>query len=288
MKFKTIYTALLVLCVVFSSCLEDKRPTNPMQSNTSQIDTTSVKDSLSKDTIAQSKDSVAQAPVVYQAEIIKKEDDSPTFWELLSIGLGGLALVLGIVIWYLMAQMDRNVSHAIRELEQDMRLKISNANKIALDRCKNVEDKNLNLHTDVDRLSERVKRIENNYTQSTNYVVSDRNFEEYTEEAIQPKKRGYFGIVKRGTGIAMFNDILKSRNEGAYFEVDYLDDERCEFSPIDLDKIRSIDAVGEAIEYNGDMGYAKSMKTLSKGKAVLDKEHGFWRITDKAKIELKA
>lgn len=276
-----------VLCVVFSSCMEDKRPTNPMQSNTSQIDRVSVKETLSKDTTVISKDSVAPAPVVYQAEVIKNEGDFPTFWELLSLGLGGLALILGVIIWYLMAQMDRNVSHAIKELEQDMRLKISNASKIALDRCKNVEDKSLNLHTDVDRLSERVKRIEINYTTSTNSKNPDRSSEDFIEEVIQPKKRGYFGIVKRGTGIAMFNDILKSRNEGAYFEVDFLDDERCEFSPIDLDKIRSIDAVGEAIEYNGDMGYAKSMKTLSKGKAVLDKDHNFWRITEKAKIELK-
>lgn len=285
---------LVVLCMTLSSCFEDKRPQSYLNEfDTEQADTLTNKkseaDTLNKDSIPTVQDDSVninqqESQITDQQTFATGEDNSPNFWEILSLCVGGLALVLCVVIWYLMTQVEKELIHIVNKLEYDLNKQRQYVNK-KLEEYKKNEDKYSNIQIDLDRMSEKIKRLELTPKDSTIHEERDV-LEQQNDSNNQSLKRGFFGIVKVGGGISMFNDYPKSRNE-AYFEVDYLDDSRCEFVPIDLDRIRSIDAVGEAVEYNGDMAYAKSMKVRKKGKAVLDKEHGFWKITEKAYIELK-
>ncbi len=295
MKQRANVIIFFVLCLTLSSCFEDKRPQSYLNEfNTEQADTLTNKkseaDTLNKDSIPTVQDdslniSQQESQITDQLSFATREDDSPNFWEILSLCVGGLALVLCVVIWYLMTQVEKELIHIVNKLEHDLNKQRQDANRKNEEHKKNNEDKYSNIQIDLDRMSERIKKLELSPKDST--IHEERNvLEQQNDSNIQSLKRGFFGIVKVGGGISMFNDYPKSRNE-AYFEVDYLDDSRCEFVPIDLDRIRSIDAVGEAVEYNGDMAYAKSMKVRKKGKAVLDKEHGFWKISEKAYIELK-
>lgn len=288
---KIMLYILFVLCITMSSCMKDNRQIAPYETRTEQKETTLSNVDSTKQETAVTKDSVKgevaknEPKVIVQTQVIPQSDNAPSMWDLIAIGLSCFSLVLCIILWYLMAGLEREISHDMSEIGYDIGHKQSVANRHTLDRLKQLENNYANVHIDLGKFAERLLDIEAKLKNAS--ASSEKEKAEITRVKQLPKRMGYFGIVKSGNGISMFNDYPQSRNEGAFFEVEYYDEEHCEFSPIDLDRIRSIDAVGEAVEYNGNMAYAKSLKVKKKGKAVLDKEHGFWRITDKAKIELK-
>lgn len=309
MKQTSKLVLLFAWCVMSFSCLEDKRiPTttsietpdaaeksiadtqktesavkqnNIEQRNKSEIDT------LKKDTAKTKTEDIVKAEAAIPAMSVVEENRFPSFFEVLALGFSVFALVMCFAIFRLTRRLAKDVSREVRELGRDCsNLHAENA-KMS-ERCTKTEGVCSELRYEMGLLSLRIGRLESNRipTKEINHESGSKT-EGSKNDKEQAKKRGYFGIVKVGGGIALFNDYPKSPNDGAYFEVDYLDDNHCEFAPIELDKIRSIDAVGEAIEYNGDMAYAKSLKVLQKGKAVFDKQHFFWKITEKARIELK-
>lgn len=292
MKQKTIILVLFVWSVMSFSCIEDKRTQNVVTAQlVEQTDTTkkenSKSDTLKKDSTRAIAEDTVKANAVTPATTVVKEDGLPSLWEVFALGTSGLALVFCLVIWHRIKKLGKDFSHELREEKQDFNKYLHDYNTQITKRFDKTDGANSNMRNDIDSLSERISRLE------SSGMTTSKDTKEKGEKTEVPKggekqvrKKGYFGMVKGGGGIAMFNDYPKSRNEGAYFDVDYLDDAHCEFAPIELDRIRSIDAVSEAVEYNGDMAYAKNMKVLGKGKAVFDKEHDFWRITEKAIIEL--
>ena len=293
MKQKSIVIVFFAWCVVMFSCLEDKRTlTDATTSSIEQTDTAkkdnSNSDTLKSDSTRTIAEDTVKADAVTPATTVVKEDGLPSLWEVFALGTSGLALVFCFVIWHRIRRLGKDFSHELREAKQDCNKYLHDYNALITKRIDKTDGANSNMRNAIDLLSEQIRRLESTgMTTSKNTKEKGEKTEVLKNDEKQVRKKGYFGMVKGGGGIAMFNDYPKSRNEGAYFDVDYLDDAHCEFVPIDLDRIRSIDAVSEAVEYNGDMAYAKSMKVLRKGIAVLDKEHYFWRITEKANIELK-
>ncbi len=296
MKQKSL-VILFALCVMLSSCFEDQRTYMETQlPPVEQTDTSDkekgITDSLKTDTTKAVAKDTEKVEAVIAAKAVTKESRLPNIWEILVLAISGLALVFCLFILRRIRRLGKDVSHELREAKHDSYESLNIYKKEMSDKCKKIEGKIegncSDMKKDIERLSEQIRRLESNEVSLNNCCHENKNeLEKPKEDKKQPIKRGYFGIVKVGGGIAMFNDYPKSCNEGAYFEVEYSDDNHCEFAPIDLDKIRSIDAVSEAVEYNGDMAYAKSMKVIKKGKAVFDKGHDFWKITDKADIKLK-
>lgn len=304
---------LFAFCVILSSCVEDKRaytetssvePAITLGKEKGEIDTqktdslieqneTSGKekgktDSLRTDTTKTVAKDTVKIEAVIPAKTAAKESELPNFWEVLVLGISGLAFVLCIIILYRIRRLGKDVSYELRDVEENSRNRLHSYKNTIAERLGEIEQNCSKLKNNMDSLSARITSLESTGmpTKSINHE-KERKTEAPKNDKEQETKRGYFGIVKVGGGIAMFNDYPKTRNDGAYFEVEYLDDNLCEFAPIELDRIRSIDAVNEAVEYNGDIAYAKSMEVTKKGKAVFDKGHGFWKITDKADIKLK-
>jgi hypothetical protein len=275
------------------SCFEDKRTQNvvtvpPVEQTDTVKKENSKSDTLKTDSTRIIAEDTVKADAVTPAITVAKEDGLPSLWEVLALGVSGFLLFFCLFILHRIRRLANDVSHELRETERKSSNSLYSYNTKIGEKIDKIKESSSNMRNDIDLLSERIRRLE------SIGMPTSRNTKEKGEKTEVPKggekqvrKKGYFGMVKGGGGIAMFNDYPKSRNEGAYFDVDYLDDAHCEFAPIDLDRIRSIDAVSEAVEYNGDMAYAKSMKVQKKGEAVFDKEHYFWRITEKANIELK-
>lgn len=290
MKQKSL-VILFALCVMLFSCQEDKRPYLDSQSQTVAQSNTAEKgktDTLTKDTKKTVVKDTVKVEAVNSTKAVTQEGELPTFWEVLALGISGLTFVLCLVVWHRISRLGKDVSYELKEVEQNSNSRHHSFNNTIAEKFDAIGKTCSMLRGDMNLLSERIRSLESNGmpTKDVNHE-REKKTEGPKDDKERPTKRGYFGIVKVGRGIAMFNDYPKSRNDGAYFEVEYLNDNQCEFAPIELDRIRSIDAVNEAVEYNGDIAYAKSMEVIKKGKAVFDKGHGFWKITDKADIKLK-
>ena len=303
-----IYVAAIICCLLMTSCVKDKRADSQvyreeqtLSENTSQdsakkdsVKTGTIKqDSVTKDTTNVSKegtnsDSMAtiQTPYVTNAE--QERDDVLSIWVIISLVLGIFSIIICAIIWKICSHRFRDYDFLLKESEHETDKKLMNANRQVLNSEKVTGESMIKLQQRFDEFEERLRKLERIPRNSTirNQNGSVETSPQTNAEAIQ--RYGYFGMVKAGNGLAIFNDYPKSRNEDAFFEVTYIDEEHCEFAPFNLDKIRSVDAITSAVDYKGSMAYAKDMRVLKKGTAVFDSERNFWKITNKAIIDLIA
>jgi len=213
-----------------------------------------------------------------------------TYWDITALFLGIIAVLLSIYSIYKSSHQHGVALNKIEDLEQKIQLQI---NRINFDSQKKKDDISSTIQKRISDLENEIENCkkESNVIQwdfNESHIENNERNESFTKES--SRKKGYFGIVKTsGKGIAVFNDYPKSR-ESAYFDVIYSKDEKsCEFAPISLDRIRSVDVIVNAVDYTGcSMNYAKHMDINKWGEAELDVTSNCWIITKKAKINLKA
>jgi len=301
-----IYVVAIICCLLVTSCVKDKRADSQVyrEAQTTSINTSqdsvnkdSVKiraikqDSIAKDTTNVSEEglnndgnTIEQSSYVTNTE--QERNESLPSLEIISIIIGVISIILCAVIWQICSHRFKDYDYLLKESEHETDKKLTNANMQVANSEKATGESLIKLQLRVDKLEERLQKLEalprNNSVRSQNDDTD--NPSQTNAEAIQ--RYGYFGMVKAGNGLAMFNDYPKSRNEDAFFEVRYIDENHCEFAPFDLDKIRSVDAITSAVDYKGSMAYAKDMRVVQYGTAVFDAERNFWKITGKADIEL--
>lgn len=303
-----IHVAAVVCCLLMTSCVKDKRADSQvyreeqtLSENASQdsvkkdsVKTGTIKqDSAAKDTTNVSEegttsDSNATVQTSYVTNAEQERDEDLPLWVIISLALGVLSIIICVVIWQICSHRFKDYDFLLKESEHETDKKLMNANRQVLNSEKVTGESLIRLQQRVDELEERLRKLEriphNSTIRNQNGGVDTSS--QTNAETIQ--RYGYFGMVKAGNGLAIFNDYPKSRNEDAFFEVTYIDEEHCEFVPFDLDKIRSVDAITSAVDYKGSMAYAKDMRVLKKGTAVFDRERNFWKITKRAIIELIA
>lgn len=291
-----------------TSCVKDKRADSQVyrEEQTTSINTS--QDSLKKDSVRIGEvkpDSVAEDTTDVSEECAnsngnsteqpsyvtnagKERDENLHLWEIISLALGVLSVILCTVVWQICSHRFKDYDYLLKESEHETDKKLMNANRQVLNSEKVTGESVIKLRQRVDELEERLRKLEKTPRNS-----SMRNLDSGVDTPLQTndnafQRYGYFGMVKAGNGLAMFNDYPKSRNEDAFFKVTYIDEDHCEFAPFDLERIRSVDAITNAVDYKGSMAYAKDMRVLKNGSAVFDSERNFWKITKRAIIELIA
>lgn len=303
-----IHVAALVCCLLTTSCVKDKRADSQVYREEQTLSENTSQDSLKKDSVkteaieqdsaakdttnvseeGTSSDSNAAEQTSYVTNAEHERDEDLPLWVIISLALGVLSIIICVVIWQICSHRFKDYDFLLKESEQETDKKLMNANRQVLNSEKMTGESLIRLQQRVDELEERLRKLEriphNSTIRNQNGGVDTSS--QTNAETIQ--RYGYFGMVKAGNGLAIFNDYPKSRNEDAFFEVTYIDEEHCEFVPFDLDKIRSVDAITSAVDYKGSMAYAKDMRVLKKGAAVFDRERNFWKITKRAIIELIA
>lgn len=307
MKTNRFICIVAIICYLLAtSCVKDKRADSQVyrEGKTTSVSTTQdsamqdgvktgaiKQDSLVKDTtnVLEERtysDSDATEQTSHVTDLGQSRDDDLPLWEIISLALGLLSITLCVIIWHICSHRFKDYDYLLKESEHETNKKLMNANRQVLNSGKVAGESMIKLQQRVDELEERLRKLEiiprNSTVWNQNSGVDTPS--QTNTEAIQ--RYGYFGMVKAGNGLAIFNDYPKSRNEDAFFEVTFIDENHCEFVPFDLDKIRSVDAITSAVDYNGSMAYAKDMRVLKKGAAVFDSERNFWKITKKAIIEL--
>lgn len=305
---KCIFIAAAICCLLVASCVKDKRVDSQVyregQTDSVNISQESIKkdslksreikqDSVSNDTTATVSDggnnsgsNSPQASFVTSAG--QERDEVLSAWVFVALALGTLSVILCAVIWQICSHRFKDYDYLLKELEHETDKKLMNNNRQVINSEKEIGEGIIRLQQRFDGIEERLLKLENTSRKNAN---GEQNGGVYTPSQINAKvipRYGYFGMVKAGNGLAIFNDYPKSRNEDAFFEVTYIDEEHCEFAPFDLDKIRSVDTITSAVDYKGSMAYAKDMRVLKKGTAVFDSERKFWKITKRAIIELIA
>ena len=173
MKQKSL-VILFALCVMLSSCFEDKRTymetqlppveqTDTSDKEKGEIDTQKtdspemqtdtvdrekgITDSLKTDTTKAIAKDTMKAEDVNSAKAGTKEGGLPTFWEVLSLGFSGLARVLCIVIWHQIGRFGKDVSHELRVVEQD---------------CHRLNSKNTMMGSRFDKIEKNCSDMRNN------------------------------------------------------------------------------------------------------------------------------
>lgn len=303
-----IYVAAIICCLLVTSCVKDKRADSQVyrEEQTTSINTS--QDSLKKDSVrigevkpdcvaedttdvseecANSNGNSTEQPS-YVTNAGKERDENLHLWEIISLALGVLSVILCTVVWQICSHRFKDYDYLLKESEHETDKKLMNANRQVLNSEKVTGESVIKLRQRVDELEERLRKLEKTPRNS-----SMRNLDSGVDTPLQTndnafQRYGYFGMVKAGNGLAMFNDYPKSRNEDAFFKVTYIDEDHCEFAPFDLERIRSVDAITNAVDYKGSMAYAKDMRVLKNGSAVFDSERNFWKITKRAIIELIA
>lgn len=307
---KNIYVAAIICCLLMTSCVKDKRTDSQVYRERQTLSENTSQDSVKKDSVKAEPESIKQDSVARDTTNVSEEgansdgnaieqtsyvtntgqerDDDLPLWEIISFALGILSVTLCAVIWQICSHRFKDYDYLLKESEHETDKKLMNANRQVLNSEKVTSESMIKLQQRVDELEERMHKLEKTPRSSTirNQKGDEDIPSQSNDETIQ--RYGYFGMVKAGNGLAIFNDYPKSRNEDAYFEVTYIDEEHCEFAPFDLNKIRSVDAITSAVDYKGSMVYAKDMRVLKKGTAVFDSERNFWKITKRAIIELIA
>lgn len=303
-----IHVAAVVCCLLMTSCVKDKRADSQVYREEQTLSENSSQDSVKKDSVktgtikqdsaakdttnvseeGTTSDSNATVQTSYVTNAEQERDEDLPLWVIISLALGVLSIIICVVIWQICSHRFKDYDFLLKESEHETDKKLMNANRQVLNSEKVIGESLIRLQQRVDELEERLRKLEriphNSTIRNQNGGVDTSS--QTNAETIQ--RYGYFGMVKAGNGLAIFNDYPKSRNEDAFFEVTYIDEEHCEFVPFDLDKIRSVDAITSAVDYKGSMAYAKDMRVLKKGTAVFDRERNFWKITKRAIIELIA
>lgn len=298
---KNLVILLIFSFVLITGCMEDKR-TFPPVNKTEAIDPVKTE---KKDTVAQVPDTSTivkeatdticastkpEEPI--QEQTIENMDNSTPVWAFIALTLGAASFLLVLILWFRTSLMYKNLCHDLGHLEHEVDKNYAGISKKLNNLQKDHNTDNmLKLQKRLDDMEKAIDAIGKKAYRNLADIQDDKLVRESADKngkVVKSKtlRTGYFGVVKTGNGLAMFNDYPKSRNEDAYFEMTYLDDTHCEFAPFDLNRIRAIDEISSAIDYTGSMAYAKEMRVLSMGKAEYNSERDFWRITDKVKIEL--
>lgn len=97
---------------------------------------------------------------------------------------------------------------------------------------------------------------------------------------------GYFGMLKSGSGITYFNDYPQSENDDAFFKMETYDGKVCSFAPFDIQRLKPLDMLEEAVEFEGcPLKDAREIVRIDrKGTADYHADGNYWQITSKAKI----
>ena len=165
--------------------------------------------------------------------------------------------------------LEKKLSSILKKQEQDM---IRSKNAIVRD--------NDTVQFQIQDLLQRVLKLE----KPTNKVAESKTSEPLRIDP--PRKEGYFGMVK-GKGI--FNDEYNSKQDKCKFKVYYNSNgHEAEFELIDLNRIRSLDSIEKAIEFDASqvsLEEALYYDTLKKG--LVRKNGEIWEIVRKVEIVLK-
>lgn len=298
---KTNILFILLCCTLLGACLEDKRSQRaeateaissqeikkdaPVEQN-AELASDSTRKDVTDSTAMKSGPEVPE----YKAETSKHNDEGTSMWVLIALAIGAVNIVSLAIIKLSSDKRYRGIYQDFEEYEDKTDKKIASLNRKVADIQKDIAN---DMQKQQKQLSELSRHVDGMNMKTMGNTENDRRkpigmFKKENEDKTTKSKQkfGYFGVVKAGNGLAMFNDYPTSRNDDAYFEMTYLDDTHCEFAPFDLERIRSIDDINSAVNYLGSMAYAKAMKVVKKGKAEFDCERNFWRITDRVEIEL--
>lgn len=205
---------------------------------------------------------------------------SNSWVSLLGVILGASALILCAYNFYVSRKTEDEQWHDIDKLRKDI-----DSNWIKTQRAfkECAPDKDFQKIADIVRtLEPKVNGLEREIkeTRKTGRGGDD--------QPTIPEQTGYFGIPRGNDDkLILFNESWNYQTDKAYFKVKYIDELNCEFYPFDLEKLRSVDAIKKAIDFTGcSMQYAKRMKVKQRGFAIYDQENEYWRLIDKAEIEL--
>ena len=147
--------------------------------------------------------------------------------------------------------------------------------------CKDISEKVENLTARVNGLAQDIKDPRRNRPMPT-------DSQEQMESETNIRSTGYFGIP-RGTDekLIFFNEHTDFLTDKSYFKMEYIDELNCMFYPFDLEKLRGSDSIKRGVDFTGcSMQYAKSMIVKRKGSAVYDQENGYWKLVERAEVEL--
>lgn len=117
-----------------------------------------------------------------------------------------------------------------------------------------------------------------------------KNAEDVTQRSEKKALRiGYFGMFKTGNGTAYFNDYPQSENDEAFFKMETSDEKTCTFAPFDIQRLKPLDMLEEAILFEGcPLINAKTIDRIVKpGTAIFHEDGNYWEIKDKAKIIIR-
>ncbi len=165
--------------------------------------------------------------------------------------------------------LENRLNSILRKQEQDI---VRSRNTIVRD--------NDAIQIQIQDLLQRVFKLE----KSTSRVVESKNSEPQRVESHH--KEGYFGMVK---GMGIFNDEYNLKQDKCKFKVYYYSNgNEAEFELIDLNRIRSLDGIEKAIEFDASqvsLEEALCYDTLKKG--LVRKNGEIWEIVRKVEIVLK-
>lgn len=218
-----------------------------------------------------------------QKELYTKSNFGNNKWLIYS----WLLLITGVIIWLVYCWNKTPEKKDYRRLEDEI-LYLENKLNSLLKKQEQEITKNKNtivrdndaVQIQMQDLLQRMFKLEKH----TNEIVESRAHEHSRVDP--PKKEGYFGMVK-GKGI--FNDEYISKQDKCRFKVYYSNNgNEAEFDLIDLNRIRSLDGIEKAIEFDTSevsLEEASHYDLLKKGLAVKDGD--FWEIKQKVSVRLK-
>ena len=292
----------ILICFVICCGCDSTSPMDKNESSsTENAGWTSAKRELSsvKDTVFNLKEEMKQMQeeiVVLQNDVKQQSSkisefkgskaDKYFWWMVVAIGFCCIKTVLSIIL-----DFKDNSDEELREKVSDLESKLKNKNYHQYNQYNNVNKQtNIDispLQTELSNLRSSISSIENRIN---HLEVKHREVETLSDSRVQiytSRSKGingqivYFGNVKG----SLFNDVFDSCGDKAKFKAVIVGNEGT-FEPIDLNRISSLDNIGNAVKYIGDvqLSTAKGFEIQERGK--VHKQEGIWLIDKPVVIQL--
>ena len=282
----------IVLSLSLTSCDKDKPikdyeyPNNSIQDKDDSEAITIKKDSLESlqtkiEELSQQNEDSSDDIKNLQSSV--KDLDGLRFWMWISLGLGGLAILLSIIA------MGKSSSSkgAVEDIEKSLRkikLKLQNDTHQPQQVSRNSSS------NEVEQLKRRVWNLENQLRQLSAALTLDRPTPPVPEPIVptpqQQEKTGFFCLPVRAQE-PYFKKFLTSKEPEARLQA-VIFKQKALFKPFEsdqfLDAYLSSDAIRVAVEFTGDTMHPTSMKIIEEGEAIFKGER--WYITKKAIVKL--
>lgn len=221
-----------------------------------------------------------------QDSYAEENNENGSWLSLLALLFGVAAISMSLYNTYSLKKREGESFNRIEHLEKDVERKWLKI-KQSFTECAKDQDCKALCNT-VRDLENRINSLPQNVRSSQK---TGGELAKGSEPSITNKspREGYFGIPRGNENeLILFNEYSDYLTDRSYFKALFFDEDECEFFPFDLEKLRTIDAVKKAVDYTGcSIQYAKKMEVTQKGYAKYDNDNHYWRIMDKAIVELK-